>query len=664
MTVRTFALLSVSIMTLAGSCPAATLWVKGDSTVTTEDGSRQAPFTTIGKAMSAARSGDTVIVRKGVYREQFTPRSGEPGRPITLRAAEGERVVVSGCVRVDGWKKSGELWVATLDFKPARLLIDSRPLTIAREPNEGWWRSAGAQGDTLVDPQNLKGFDAAPTGGQVRVWLQHGNTFHTFPIKQFDTPRGRVTLDRGKTSVRLTDGDKYYLENHPSLVDRPGEWAVEAVGAAFRITLIPRADAELTRVEAPRLDGALIRLRDRSHVRIEGLEITGSRKFGIEVHGSTDVTVRQCVVHHNGYTGISLRETTDSTVAGNIVWRNGYGISIGFSQRAIVEENDVGHNGVDGILVTWKSDDVTVRRNFVHDHLLWGHPDNLQVYRGVTNVRFEDNLLLSAGQSIMMEETSNGQFTGNMVVGSGAYMLIMGHRNAGHYRIHGNTLAFTGYGCMNLTWEDYEVRENVMMTGHAAPLFGLKGITGYRGDRNVFWNSGRCSNPTIMATDDGWLRDFNAVRRSTGQDRNSVYADPVFRNAPIAFCVLDSSRLHECTRDMWYLRRARELFRTGDYIEVNFDGVRRRVTHAQGDAITVAPRLHEKPVKGWLIANWGKNKDFRLDLRLASDSPGATLSAGGGPVGSSIEIQAYRRGDFNGDGQRDIPSLPASLKNQ
>jgi len=171
----------------------------------------------------------------------------------------------------------------------------------------------------------------------------------------------------------------------------------------------------------------------------------------------------------------------------------------------------------------------------------------------------------------------------------------------------------SGYGCMNLTWEDYDVRENVMMTGHGSPLFGTKGIKGYRADRNVFWNSARVENPTIIATDDGWHRDFEAVRSSTGQDEHSVYADPRFRNAPVAFGVLDSGRLHECTKDRWYLRNGAGAFAVGDHVEVNFDGVKRRITRIEGATITVDLGLPEKPVKGWLVANWAEKDGFRED---------------------------------------------------
>ena len=268
---------------------------------------------------------------------------------------------------------------------------------------------------------------------------------------------------------------------------------------------------------------------------------------------------------------------------------------------------------------------------------------------------------MAGGQSVMMEETRDVVFQGNMIVGCGANMLIFGHKNAGHAEIHNNTLALSGYGCMSLTWEGYDVRENVIMTGHAGPVYGVRGIRDYAADRNLFWNSRRAPNPMVMATDTGWHRDFDVARESTGQDRNSVYADPGFRNAPVAFAVLDGHRLDESTRDTWYLRKGAPPFRAGDFVEVNFDGVRRQVTGVGEGTVAVKPGLKEKPIKGWLVANWGDNPDFRLDLRLADDSPGAQLSATGGPVGSPIDIQAYRAGDFNGDGRRDVPEVPPEL---
>lgn len=183
---------AAAVATLAAPAPVDTLWVDAGSKAEAEDGSVEAPFRSIAAAMKAVGPGDVVTVRAGVYREQFSIPPGEPGRPITLRAAEGHRVVVTGCQRLEGWTKTAEgPWMTTLDWRPDRLMVGSKIQTIAREPDEGWWQSATAGENVLSDPQHLKGIDAAETGGNVRIWLQHGNVFSTVPVQSLDTRDGR-----------------------------------------------------------------------------------------------------------------------------------------------------------------------------------------------------------------------------------------------------------------------------------------------------------------------------------------------------------------------------------------------------------------------------------------------------------------------------------------
>jgi len=645
-----------------GRTAARTLWVDVAAGHLQPDGSSQRPFARIGDALKVAEAGDVIELRSGTYREALRLSGGKPGKPITLKAAEGHRVIISGCMPISGWRPAGDgLWVTELDWKPDQLLLHAKPLPIARVPAEGWWRSQRVERDRLFDPENLCNASLAPTGGRAYVWLSRGNVYRHYPIKLLDTETGTLTLD-GVKPGEISSGDKYWLENRRQFIQRPGHWAVEPAGARFRVYLRPRSPEDLQYVEAPRQERSLVTIRNASHLRLEGLEIMGGRRMGIELHATTDVHVRRCIVYANGYIGISLRDTNHCTVAQCISWANQYGISVSHSRNAIIEQNDVGYNAVDGLLVTWDSHDIVVQNNYLHHHLLWGHPDNFQIYRNVTGLVFKDNLLLAGGQSIMAEETRDGVISGNMIVGSAAYMLILGHGNAGHYRIERNTLAMAGYGCMSLTWEDYRVYENVITNGHSKALYGVRGIAGYEGDRNLLWNSPRAQNPQVMATDSGWHRTLDAARASTGQDTRSVYADPQFRCGPIALSVLDHSRLQQSTRHRWFLRGGTSLFRQGDWVEVNFDGVRRKVVAVDQNSITVQRPLREKPLKGWLVANWGQRADGAIDLRLSTTSPGAKLAEDGGPVGSQIDIEAYQRGDFDGDGRRDLPPVPAELK--
>ena len=60
-------------------------------------GSRDAPFATVGHALSRLKAGDTCVIRGGTYREAVDVRlSGTPTKPIHIRAAVGETRIYSG----------------------------------------------------------------------------------------------------------------------------------------------------------------------------------------------------------------------------------------------------------------------------------------------------------------------------------------------------------------------------------------------------------------------------------------------------------------------------------------------------------------------------------------------------------------------------------------
>ena len=116
-----------AVLAAAMPCPGRTLWVDCSSQADKEDGSPEAPFTTIAAAIGVVEPGDVVTVRGGVYRENMRLPSGEPGKPITLRAADDQRVVISGCEKLEGWQKADDgIWTTTLDWKPKRLFAAGR----------------------------------------------------------------------------------------------------------------------------------------------------------------------------------------------------------------------------------------------------------------------------------------------------------------------------------------------------------------------------------------------------------------------------------------------------------------------------------------------------------------------------------------------------------
>ena len=91
------------------------------------EGTKEQPFHTISMAAAIAETGDKVIVHAGEYREWVKPaHSGYSNiSRITYEAAEGEKVIIKGSERVQGWERvEGSVWKVTLpntffgDFNP------------------------------------------------------------------------------------------------------------------------------------------------------------------------------------------------------------------------------------------------------------------------------------------------------------------------------------------------------------------------------------------------------------------------------------------------------------------------------------------------------------------------------------------------------------------
>ena len=96
------------------------------------DGTKEYPFRTISKAAKVAETGDKVIVHEGEYREWVKPEhSGYSNiSRITYEAAEGEKVVIKGSERIQGWELlEGTVWKVVLpntffgDYNPYKEIL-------------------------------------------------------------------------------------------------------------------------------------------------------------------------------------------------------------------------------------------------------------------------------------------------------------------------------------------------------------------------------------------------------------------------------------------------------------------------------------------------------------------------------------------------------------
>ena len=216
------------------------------------------PFRTLQRARDALRQAPAgearvILVREGVHHLDapllLGPEdSGTAAQPLVIRAAEGERVVLSGGRPIVGWqRREGGLWAAPVpeakegrwDFRQLRL--GDALQTLARHPNldpadplkRGWLfarEPAGPERAWQVTVSNIHtpgdwiAWDVdVPRAGDYAAWVCYG---------QLMKPHGRTEMD-GRTVFQVDDGPDVPLLNLPDT----GGWSTFAWSRSATLAL-------------------------------------------------------------------------------------------------------------------------------------------------------------------------------------------------------------------------------------------------------------------------------------------------------------------------------------------------------------------------------------------------------------------------------------------
>jgi hypothetical protein len=122
-----------------------TYYVDGANGINTNNGkSPIAAYKTLAKALSVIAAGDTVLIRKGLYRESLdlstaSVPTGTAAKPITIGSYGDGEVIIDGSKAVTGWVNvSGTVWKATgLTFTPIGIVVNEVPLKQVRQGQGG-----------------------------------------------------------------------------------------------------------------------------------------------------------------------------------------------------------------------------------------------------------------------------------------------------------------------------------------------------------------------------------------------------------------------------------------------------------------------------------------------------------------------------------------------
>lgn len=204
-----------------------------------------------------AQGGINIYIEGGTYtfHEPVFIRpedSGTEDSPTVIRSATGEKVVLSGGVRINGWKKQGKFWVADvptfngrpLDFR--QMWVNGKKAVRARdvEDFEKMNRicSVDEKHEILYVPASAirkltdgKGILQAKYAEMVlhQMWCVANLRIRSIEIQgdsaaiRFHQPESRIQFEHPwPRPMVTTDGHNsaFYLANARELLDVPGEW--------------------------------------------------------------------------------------------------------------------------------------------------------------------------------------------------------------------------------------------------------------------------------------------------------------------------------------------------------------------------------------------------------------------------------------------------------
>ena len=633
----------------------------------------------IQKAVNAAKAGDTVVLKGGTYHESFRIQKAYEGAPLTVRAAKGERVVLSGFEAITDWKDlGGGLYSAKVKGRVNDLFVGLRPQQCGRWPADGTLRPITSVDmdrhtfgtEPVKDAPFLAEIAKNPCDTVCFYYFRFGNSYGSPQVESYDFKSGEIRFAEKQWNRWLKPNDnRYSFMNHPALVREPGNWAFvsdakgDAKNRAGTVYFRPKSPADLKDARYRAATGPIVFVghhKDKvANVVLDGLEVMGGDSDGIKV-AADDVTVQNCLVHHNTGIGIACRGVKNLKVLSNLVLANGNGVNLASVTGALVEGNEIAYGLVDGLTVAGnisgrkggnpETTGVVVRNNYLHHHVLQAHPDNFQMYRGVHDTVIERNFNIWGGQSIMTEEVDGVTFTDNVFMGCNAVMVICGHGNSDRWQIERNTLWGAGYGFFSFTGKDYTVRRNLLLGGSMPYGESERGV---KSSENFFSPSytGRTAKPWKV------YASLEKAFAEAGQEKDSRTGVVKMANFPSALGV-GSANGNERGSVLMRKGTAQEDFVKGDRIEINGDGKFRTVTgwNASTHVLSFEPALPAVPFRGVLVFNWKDSKSTVVDNTLAKDAP--VFENGKQTYGATLSTAAFSRGDLLGKGKRTLPVLP------
>jgi len=378
--------LSLALLGILAAPPAfATTWIVDKQNPACSDagpGTPAAPFCTIGKGASVALAGDTVQIKKGVYREQINPAaSGAPGMPITYRGT-WPLTLILGTNALSGsasWSPAGPTsWSIPYDppSNPTQVFVDGMRLAVA--------------GSAATLTPNSFFFDAVANVLYVDIGGSNPGVGHIVEAGARDYG---FQLASGRSNIVIRDVAIWGT-------NRTGIRAFNTTNFAVLQNRISFAAEYGVSLEGG--TGATLRGNLSQHNGDSGFRVVDATAFTVEENTSKS----------NGLFGIEVVRGSGHTIKGNKILQNArQGINIENSAGNQVIANTTSNNRDSGLVVRLGSANNLVARN-----VAYGNTDNgLEVFAATGTRLISNTVYGNVQEGIEMDSNSTGTTLANNI---------------------------------------------------------------------------------------------------------------------------------------------------------------------------------------------------------------------------------------------------------
>jgi hypothetical protein len=346
-----------------------------------------------------------VIIGEGTYYlEQpleFTPEdSGTVDGPVIWRAADGETVVLSGGVPIDGTWQQGDdgIWSVQVPgtgdaWNFRQLFVGGKRAVRARYPNADranpfLYATGGGMDHVLVDAALIKESWGKAPDAQINIVPQWKffNQWNT--VTGVDTNKGCIEIADSERHGKITKGNWFWIEGVKEELDQPGEWYLDRAKEMLYYMPEPGVDPNHLSFVAPRLNvivdikGEVEKKTHVEHIRFSGLAFrhTTFTLAHIEARVHTDGAIRMENARH-----CRIEDCHVENVGGYAFWLHLD------SRRNVIDRNTVLHTGGGGVLFTG------ARLSYMDDSKLYTPGDVAETVFPVLN-RVTRNTVKHCGQ--------------------------------------------------------------------------------------------------------------------------------------------------------------------------------------------------------------------------------------------------------------------------